>query len=217
MEKGDILTLFGGLLIVLIIAVVANPQYLASIKSVGVKITPTPTPIPVPVPTVIHQTPVTPVYVEPTPTLIPADAPPYQIFYTDKPFTYPVFKLPENMETYGASDIIARNQEMVPFAFVSEKRGGLTQVFSVPYAVWILNTTVTANVTPQYGRFRMALCYADNGSIIEGEEIFNRGSSYRVVQTSNTDIYMIISTAYIDGYYISLETPRHYYDLYRPR
>jgi len=63
----------------------------------------------------------------------------------------------------------------------------------------------------------MALCYADNGSIIEGEEIFNRGSSYRVVQTSNTDIYMIISTAYIDGYYISLETPRHYYDLYRPR
>jgi len=116
-EKGDILTLFGGLLIVLIIA----------------KVTPTPTPIPVPVPTVIHQTPVTPVYVEPTPTLIPADAPPYQIFYTDKPFTYPVFKLPENMETYGASDIIARNQEMVPFAFVSEKRGGLTQVFSVPY------------------------------------------------------------------------------------
>jgi len=214
-EKGDILTLAGGLLIVLVIAVVANPQYLASIKSAGDKTTPSPTLIPIP--TVTYQTTVSPTHLQLTPTPIPADAPPYQIFYSDKPFLYPVFKLPENMETFGGSDIISRSQEMVPFAFVDEKRGGLTQTFSVPYPVWILNTTVIANTTPQYGRFRMALCYAANGTLIEGEEILNRGTSYRLIQTSNTDLYMIISTAYIDRYYISLEAPRRYYDIYRPR
>jgi hypothetical protein len=216
-EKGDILTLVIGLLIVLVIAVLANPQYLSSLKGIGGMAAPTPTPTPFPVPTVVYQTMVTPIYVEPTPIPVIADAPPYRIVYSDKPFTYPVFKLPENMETYGASDIVSRKQEMVPFAFVDEKRGGLTQKFSVPYPVWIINTTVIANTTPQYGKFRMVLCYAKDGVIIDGEEILNRGTSYRVIQVSNTDMYMIISTAYIDGYHISLETPRNYYDLYRPR
>lgn len=215
MEKGDILTLVGGLIIVLVIALIANPQYLAGFKSVGETATPPPTSYPVP--TTFPRTQAPPVSIAVTPTPIPADAPPYQIFYTDKPYQYPVFKLPENMETYGASDIISRSQEMVPFAFVADKRGGLTQKFSVPYPVWIINTTVISNITPQYGRFRMVLCYADNGTIIEGEEILNRGTAYRLVQTSNTDLYMIISTAYIDSYRISLEAPRDYYDLYRPK
>jgi hypothetical protein len=214
-EKGDILTLLSGLLIVLVIAVVANPQYLSSLKGAGEKATPIPTPIPVP--TVFTPTLVTPDTIKPTPAPVISDAPLYQIFYSDKPFTYPVFKLPENLEVYGGSDIVSRTQEMVPFAFVDENRGGLTQTFSVPYPVWIINTTVIANKTPQYGRFRMALCNAKDGSIIEGEEILNRGTSYRVVQVSDTDMYMIISTAYIDGYHISLEAPRDYYDQYRPK
>lgn len=217
MEKGDILTLAVGLLIVLVIAILANPQYLASIKEIGGKVTPVPISSPSPVPTVLTQATVTPTVVKPTPIAVITDSPPYRIVYSDKPFTYPVFKLPENMETYGASDIVARNKEMVPFAYVEGTRGGLTQKFSVPYPVWIINTTVVANTTPQYGRLRMALCYAKDGSIIEGEEILNRGTSYRVVQVSNTDMYMIISTAYIDKYYISLEAPRNYYDQYRPK
>ncbi|MFA6225512.1 MAG: hypothetical protein WC620_04870 [Methanoregula sp.] len=217
MEKGDILTLAVGLFIVLVIAVLANPQYLSALKGIGERAAPTPTPTPFPVSTVVPPTPGTPAYVEPTPIPVIADAPTYRIVYTDKPFTYPVFKLPENMETYGASDIVSRKQEMVSFAFVDEKRGGLTQKFSVPYPVWVINTTVTANTTPQYGKFRMALCNAKDGVIIDGEEILNRGTSYRVIQTSNTDMYMIISTAYIDGYHISLETPRNYYNLSRPR
>lgn len=215
MEKGDILTFAVGFLIVIIIAILANPQNLAAIQGIGEKPTPAPTPLPISTPPVV-QIPVQ-TFVKPTPAPVVMDAIPYQIVYSDKPFTYPVFKLPENMETYGASDIIARNQEMVPFAFVQGTRGGLTEKFSVPYPVWIINTTVTANRTPQYGRFRMALCDANDGSIIEGEEILNRGSSYRLVQVSNTEMYMIISTAYIDGYYISLEAPRNYYDLYRPK
>jgi len=152
-----------------------------------------------------------------TPTAVPTVAALYRIFYTNKPFTYPRFKLPENMVAFGGSDILANSQELVPFAFIEYNRsGGLTQMFSVPYPVWVLNTTVTANLTPQYGDFRMVLCYASNGSIIKGEEILNRGSSYRIIQVSNTEVYMIISTAYIDSYRITLETARNYYDAYTP-
>jgi hypothetical protein len=61
----------------------------------------------------------------------------------------------------------------------------------------------------------MVLCHADTGGIIKGEEIQNGGKSYRVVQYSNTSMYMIISTENIDSYYIQLETPRNYYDAYR--
>jgi hypothetical protein len=215
-EKGDILTLAGGLIIVLVIAVLANPQYLAVIRSSVEKAPPTAVTTPLPVPALMYPTQVTPAYVKPTPTQAAADAPLYRIYYSDKPFLYPVYKLPENMETFGAPDIVSRKQEMVPFAYVDEKRGGLTQIFSVPYPIWVINTTVTANTTPQYGRFRMVLCNAKDGSIIEGDEILNKGTSYRVVQVSNTSLYMIISTAYIDNYHISLEAPRDYYDLYRP-
>ena len=215
-EKGDIITLAVGLVIVLVIAVLANPQYLSTIKSIGQKPTPVPTPIPLPVPTVVYQKPTT-TYVVPTPIPVVTDAPPDRIIYTDKPFKYPVFKLPENMQDFGGSDIVSHKQEWVPFAFVEGKQGGLTQNFSVPYPLWVINTTVIAKTNPQYGRFQMALCYKANGAIIEGEEILNEGTSYRVVQVSNTDMYMIISTASIDSYYISFEAPRDYYDMYRPK
>ena len=216
METGDILTLVGGLVLVLVIALVINPQYLSEFSApVLPEPTATPTslqtltPEPVRVQTVTTEVISTPVTPRP-------DDPPYQIFYSDQPFTYPRFKLPESMVSYGASDIPLRTEESVPFAFVSESRGGLTQRFSVPYPLWVLNTTVIANRTPQYGNFKMVLCYANNGTIIEGEEILNRGSSHRIVQSSNVDLYMIITTASIDRYYISLETPRSYYNAYRP-
>ena len=213
-EKGDIITLAVGLVIVLVIAVLANPQYLSTIKGIGEKPTPVPTPTPLPVPIVTYQTPT---IVKPTPIPVVTNAPLYRITFTDNPFRYPVFKLPENMEKFGGSDIVSSKQEWVPFAFVDGKQGGLTKNFSVPYPLWLINTTVTANTNPQYGRFQMVLCYTSNGIVIEGDEIFNHGTSYRVVQVSNTDMYMIISTAYIDGYHISLEAPRDYYDMYRPK
>lgn len=216
MEKGDIITLAVGLVIVLVIAVLANPQYLSTIRSIGQQPTPVPTTAPLPVPTVVYLTPTT-TYVEPTPIPVVPDTPPYRITYTNNPFQYPVFKIPENMQRFGASDIISHEQEWVPFAFVEGKQGGLTQNFSVPYPLWAINTTIISKTNPQYGRFQMALCYKANGIIIEGEEIFNEGTSYRLVQVSNTDMYMIISTAYLDGYYISLEAPRDYYDMYRPK
>jgi hypothetical protein len=215
-EKGDILTLIGGLVLVVIIAVVINPHYLSSPSKVPVTVTPVITPMiqPTAHPSLIPIETIHPVLTTTVPTTRPDD-PPYRIFYTSKPFTFPRYKLPENMGIFGASDIPLRNQELVPFAYVEDTRGGVTDSFSVPYTIWIINTTVIANRTPQYGNFKMVMCYANNGSIIEGEEILNRGTSYRIVQTSNTNIYMIITTAYIDSYHISLETPRSYYDSYR--
>lgn len=196
------------------IAILANPTNLSGIQ------TPlnTPPPTVVPVTTFIPIANVTPteiLTVTPTPRV--PDAPPYQIFYTDNPFAYPNYKIPEEMVSFGSTDILFRDANMVPFAFVEDTRGGLTQTFSVPYPLWALNTTVIANRTPQYGNFRMVLSYASDGTIIEGEEILNRGSTYRIVQVSNTDMYMIISTSGIDSYRITLETPRRYYDEYRPR
>jgi len=216
-EKGDLIALVAGLLFVLAIAVYSNPQYLS-----GLKITPD-TPVPTPVsetPVTVMMTPTYPKVTQmtpvPTTATVRPDSPPVRIFYSNEPFKYPRFKLPENMETYGASDILPRSEEMVSFAYVEETRGGITSVFSVPYPFWILNTTVIANRSPQYGNLKMVLCYANNGTIIEGEEILNRGTSYRKVQTSNADLYFIISTAYIDKYTIQLETPRSYYTTYRP-
>ena len=213
-EKGDILAFAAGIAIVIVIAILANPQSISGIMAPVPVATPVPAPARTPLPV---QTIITPTIQVVTPAPLPTDAPLYRIFYSDNPLSYPRFKVPENMETFGASDILWREWEMVPFAFVEDKRGGLTKKFSIPYPVWVLNATVTANTTPQYGNFRMVLCYAQDGMTIEGIEILNRGTSHRVIQTSNTELYMIITTANIDRYRITFETPRNYYDAYRPR
>jgi len=209
-EKGDLFTLLGGLLLVLIIAVIAHPEYLSSLSPAPV--TPVPTQ---PVTTVAIDpytymgTPL--VTTVPTPVPVPTIAPPYRIYYSNDPFSYPKFKMPENLAIFGAGDLPLRGKTMIPFAFVTESRGGLTQKFHIPYGIWVINTTVIANRTPQYGNFKMVLCYAENGTVIDGAEILNRGSMSRIIQTSGGEYYMIISTAYIDSYYISLETPEEYY------
>jgi hypothetical protein len=213
-EKGDILTFGAGIAIVIVIAILANPQSFPGFTAPVPVVRPVPAPALTPLPVLTF---ITPTYREVTPTPLPTDTPQYRIFYTDKPLSYPLFRLPENMETFGASDILWRDQEMVPFAFVEDKRGGLTQKFSIPYPLWVLNITVTANTSPQYGNFRMVLCYASNGTVIKGVEILNRGTAYRVIQTSNMDLYMIITTTSIDRYRITFETPRSYYDTYWPR
>ena len=106
--------------------------------------------------------------------------------------------------------------ELVPFAYIEEKRGGLTQEFTVPYPLWVLNISVIANTSPQYGNFRMLLCNASDGTIIEGAEILNHGSTYRIIQISDTNLYMIISATSVDFYRITFETPRTYYNTYQP-
>jgi hypothetical protein len=214
-DSGDVLALFAGFAIVIFVAIMANPHSFSGLQNFPER-PPKPaetvvqTNIPVTIiPENLEQIPVT------TPRMPKPDVPPYRIVYTDKPFTYPVYKLPENMVTTGASETPRPSQELVPFAIIENTRGGLTRVFSVPYPIWVINTTVIAENQPQYANFRMALCYADTGGMIKGEEIVKPGTSYRIVRTANTSMYMIISVKNIDSYQIHLETPREYYDAYR--
>ncbi len=215
MDSGDVLTLFAGIAIVIFVAFMANPEYLSELQNSSEMLLK-------PAETVVKTTnPFTfpPEYPEQVPVVTPGmpkpDLPPYRIFYTDKPFSYPVYKLPENMVTTGASEAPRKTQEWVPFAVIENTRGGLTQVFSVPYPIWVINTTVVAENQPQYANFRMALSYADTGGIITGEEIVKPGTSYRIVRTANTSMYMIIGVNNIDSYRIRLETPREYYNALR--
>jgi hypothetical protein len=207
-ETGDLLTLVGGVVIVVIIALVTNPHYLSELSPVPATPVPTTASIDQPTPSPTRIVPLTTV---PTVTAEPTIAPPYRITYTSDPFKYPKFRMPDNMGIFGADDLPIRYREKVTFAYMEETRGGLTQKFVVPYPVWEMKTTVIANRTPQYGNFKMVLCYGNNGTVIDGEEILNRGSMTRVIETSGTEVYMIITTAYIDSYRIELQTPRDYY------
>lgn len=214
MEKGDILIFAAAIATVIVIAILANPQSLYGSPAPLPVVTTVPPATFTPLPVI---TSITPAFQDVPPDQTLTDAPQFQIFYTDKPLSYPLFKIPGNMGSFGASDILWRYQEMVPFAFIEDKRGGLTQKFSIPYPVWVLNITVIATTSPQYGNFRMVICNGSDGTIIDGIEILNRGTAYRIIQTSNTDLYMIITTTSIDRYRITFETPRNYYDAYRTR
>ena len=213
METGDILTVAGGLFIVLIIALVANPQYLSGLQASFLR-TPAPVQVTLPpttVPTSLPTTMATPTpAATSTPLLTPS--PPYRIYYTEKPFSYPVVTLPDQLDMFGESDIQRSGQDMVTFAYVADTRGGLTRFFSVPYPVWTMDIRVIDNTTPNIGSFRMALCYAANGTIIDGVELIHPGTAYKKIQTSNTPLYLIISTTNIEGYRIDLQTSRRYYE-----
>jgi hypothetical protein len=218
-ETGDILTVAGGLFIVLIIALVVNPQYLSGLQKSLPGGTPAPTKIttsPVAVTTPLPTTPATPTTAA-THTLPLTQTPPYRIYYSDKPFSYPVVRLPDNLEMFGESDIRRSGQDVVTFAYVEDSRGGLTRVFSVPYPVWTMDIRVVDNTTPNIASFRMALCYAANGTIIDGVELIHPGTAYKKIQTSNTPLYLIISTNNIEGYRIDMQTSRQYYEQIIPQ
>jgi hypothetical protein len=211
-DKGDILTVAVGLIVILVIALIANPGMIPRLTgqkgSTAVQEEPG-TVVPTPVPTV----PYTP-FLSPTPTPLSTPIPPaqpYRITYTANPFMYPVIRLPDRMETFGASDIPLRANATVPFAYIQESQGGLTTIFSVPYEIWELNISVTANRQPQYAMFKMVLCDAKTGTILTGAEIQNGGSMYKVVRYTG-NMYMIIGVDHVDSFNITLETPLSYYE-----
>jgi hypothetical protein len=214
-EKGDLIPLAVGIAVVAAVAVASQTGYL-SVLHRGASSAPSPltsvVTLPVTPSTVQTVETTAPLPVTPTPETTPPDPVPYRIFYTDKPLDYPVFRLPENMETFGASEIPWKDPDVVTFAYLEESRGGLTQTFNVPYGLWRVNMTVTANINPRRARFQMVLCYANDGRVIDGMEILNRGTAYRSIQVSNTDMYIIVHTQDVDRYLIRFETPRAYYN-----
>ncbi len=219
METGDILTVAGGLLIVLVIALLANPHYLSGLQGSLPGGTPVPTQTPIPTTTSAapFPTPATTMATTATPAPPPTPALPTRIYYTDNPFSYPVVRLPDKLDMFGESDIRRSDRDIVTFAYLADTRGGLTRVFSVPYPVWTMDIRVIDNTTPNIASFRMALCYAANGTIIDGVELIHPGTAYKKIQTSNIPLYLIISTANIEGYRIDLQTSRQYYEQFKPQ
>lgn len=218
-ETGDILTVAGGFVIVLVIALIANPQYLTGLQVSRPGSTPAPTQIsspPTTMPALLALTTVSPTPVQ-TPAASLTSVTPSRIYYTDKPFTYPVVRLPERLEMFGESDVQRSGQDIVTFAYIEETRGGLSRVFSIPYPVWTMDISVIDNTTPNLAGFRMALCYAANGTIIDGVELMHPGTAFKKIQTSDTPLYLIISTTNIEGYRIDLQTSRQYFEQYGVR
>jgi len=223
-KSGDILTLVGGLVVVIVIAVLVNPGYLSGIQAIIKPSPSTPvsahfqTPSPTaPYPTIRDTTFTTPVIPKTTTvSQIPANQP-YHILYTTTPFSYPRYTIPDDIGTFAVSGPPTSKGEMVSFAYVEGTKGGLTRNFSVPYPFWVINITMVADRFPQYGKLRMVLADASDGKIIDGAEILNQGTTYVTVSTSYQNVYMIISTAEIDYYRINLETTRKYFDDYKTR
>ncbi|MEN6610798.1 MAG: hypothetical protein ABFC24_08140 [Methanoregulaceae archaeon] len=145
----------------------------------------------------------------PVPTLPLPVITPYRIYFNGTPLSYPRLRLPDNMISYGASDVIKDQYRYVAFAYLDEPRGGITQMFTVPYPVWVLNATITSK-QPQYAHFRMLLCDASTGEIYQGAEIYYSGTMYKSVPISGKPMYLIISTSYVDRFHISLETNADY-------
>ncbi|WP_292368800.1 hypothetical protein [Methanoregula sp. UBA64] len=215
MDKGDLFTLVGGFVVLLLVAVIVRPDSLLLLS-------PAPQHPVTTVPITVNETPAISPEITPPLTQVPVvthtpsePSPPYRIMYTSNPFTYPKIHLPDNMVSFGASDIPLKDNRSVTFAYMEGTGGGLTQVFTVPYEIWALNMTVTANRMPQYAMFKMVVCDAKTGAILQGGEIQFPGSMYKIVRASGP-VYMIITTSNVDSFRIDLETPYRFYTAAAP-
>lgn len=185
-----------GLIIVAAIALVASPpgeeNELPSIPQVtaGPALPTEPADSPKPVPT---STP-------------PRPAPVQQIGYTSEPLSYPLHKIPENMNLFGASDPEWPQIDWVPFAVLENDHGGLSETFTVAYPVWKIACGLNATTHPQSARVQWVLVDAGTGSIVEGAELFTGGTVNKTVQISRTPMYFIISARDADSFTLTLET-----------
>jgi len=140
---------------------------------------------------------------------------PQKIYFSGRPMEFPVQRVPPRLDLFG-SDTPFKDPRTVTFAYIEgapvNLNGGITQEFNVPYGLWMVNVSVMANSDPTEVWFRWALLYASNGTIIDGGELLNRGIMYKIIQTSNSDMYIIVDANRIKSYRINFETPRENYD-----
>ncbi len=199
----DALTLIGAIVIVALMSLFYSPASPGDVQAPPPTMTPSPTdPLPTPE---THAVPATP---DPT----PEKPDPVRITYTQNHLPYPVHILPPNMNVFGASDPDWqwRYKEVVVFAFLEESVGGLTETFSVPYAVWRVNSSLNATTTPQYALLQWVLVDAETGKILEGGELHHGGRMTKTVQVSHTGMYFIVHTLHADHVTLSLETTTDY-------
>lgn len=195
MDKGDIISILAALVIISVLALVFR-----SPVAEGKEETPE-----IPIPTTLPSTVL--------PTQTPAVPPePTRLFYAASARGYPRSYLPDSLTQYGGSDPPWTGaREIIPFAYIEEGRGGITEVFHVPYAVWRLNCTVSSTIRPEAAHFRMALVEFSDGAIVEGADLHYPGSIIKNVERGGKDFFLIISVDNVDRYRIALETLPEYY------
>ncbi len=205
MKTRSIGAIAAGILAVVLIALILRPPG-AILALVSPTPTPTPTPyatlptIPTPVPTTI-----------PTPIRLPAPTSEQietrAIGFTDHPWEYPLFRMPTNLEIYGASDPPWRFNDSITFAYVNGTRGGVSERFSVPYQTWKLVCRSSSAAWPEHARLRLALVENATGQVLTGMDLQYPGTASRVLRTYNREFYLIVAPEHLDRYTITLEAP----------
>jgi len=196
-DKGDVISILAALLIVSLVAVVFHSPVAEAGPEAQTPGQPETPAVP----------PVTPPP-EPKPPELPE---PFRFSYATTFWDRPICHLPDNLTYYGASDPLWKNStDIVPFAYIEEKRGGITEIFHVPYAVWRLNCSVSATIRPEAAHFRMALVDIKSGTVVEGAEMRYPGSIIKNVQVGGKDFYLIVGVEDISSYRITLETLTEY-------
>lgn len=206
MDRRDILTIVAGVVIVLVISLILRPPQLGMQQ---VKETPVPTANPIndsPNQTTVPTIPL-PIVIS-APTGQQSDL--RQLTFTKTPWLYPRYQMPGNMNIYSSSDPAWRFNDTIAFSYLSDKRGGLTNNFTVPYPIWKINCTVTAPTHPERAQFQMVLVDADTGTIVTGMQFSYPGTMTRILQTSHHQFYMIIACQDVDRYTLTLETSPGY-------
>lgn len=142
---------------------------------------------------------------------VPVSPRPARISYTAGIWSYPLVRLPDNLTLHGGSDPSWKETAgIIPFAYLEEGRGGITETFHVPPVVWRLNCTVSSTVRPEAAHFRMALVELESGTIVEGADLHYPGNIIKNVERGGKDFYLIVSVDEVDSYRITLETLPQY-------
>lgn len=206
MDRRDILTIVVGVVLVLVISLVIHPPQIGVQQ---VKDTP------VPAMNLTNNTPIlTTIPTIPLPIVISAptgqQSDLQHLTFTKTPWLYPRYQMPDNLNIYGSSDPGWRFNDTIAFAYLSDKRGGLTNNFTVLYPIWKINCTVTALTHPERAQFQMVLVDADTGTIVTGMQFSYPGTVSRILQTSRHQFYMIIACQDVERYTLTLETSPGY-------
>ncbi|MDV2482558.1 hypothetical protein F8E02_11210 [Methanoculleus sp. Wushi-C6] len=197
MDKGDVLSILAAVIIVSAVAIAFRLPVADAGQAVPEPVTPGGIPTPAVTATPAPASPVLPALTK--------------ISYTTRIWDYPRCHLPANLVSYGGSDPSWQGaHNVIPFAYVEEAKGGITETFHVPYDVWRLNCSVTATVRPEAARFRMALVERESGTIVEGASLQYPGSVIKNVERGGKDFYLIVSVDQVDAYRITLETLPQY-------
>lgn len=197
MERGDLISVAAGIVIVLVVLLVLRPSILTESAGSGderVTVNTTIMPSPTTVPVVTTASPVR------------DPSSPFRIVYTSHPERQPNYLLPKNLTFLGGSDL-PWDDDAAVFALLQESRGGVTETFAVTYPIWRWNCSIDASSRPQYALLRVALANATDGSILDGAEIRSGEQVSKTVQYSQRDFYFITSCQHVGSFTCTLEYP----------